>query len=62
MGAEVMDSAGVEALAKMPSREEMIATIVARLTGQASQIVQRVNAPGQGLAGAIKVIGEQAAA
>ena len=34
MGAEVMDGAGVEALAKMPSREEMIATIVARLTGR----------------------------
>lgn len=62
MGVDVMDSAGVEALAKMPSREELIATIVARLTGQASQIVQRVNAPGQQLAGAINVIGEQAAA
>ena len=62
MGAEVMDGAGVEALAKMPSREELIATIVARLTGQASQIVQRVNAPGEQLAGAIGVIGEQAAA
>ena len=62
MGAEVMDGAGVEALAKMPSREELIATVVARLTGQASQIAQRVNAPGQQLAGAINVIGEQAAA
>jgi large subunit ribosomal protein L10 len=62
MGAEVMDTAGVEALAKLPSREEMIATIVSRLTGQASQIAQRLNAPGQGLAGAINVIGEQAAA
>ncbi len=62
MGAEVMDVAGVEALAKLPSREELIATVVVRLTGQASQIAQRVNAPGQQLAGAIKVIGEQAAA
>ncbi|MGB3624914.1 MAG: 50S ribosomal protein L10 [Henriciella sp.] len=62
MGAEAMDTAGVEALAKLPSREELIATVVARLTGQASQIAQRINAPGQQLAGAINVIGEQAAA
>ncbi|WP_300376781.1 50S ribosomal protein L10 [Henriciella sp.] len=62
MGTEVMDGAGVEALSKMPSREEMIATIVSRLTGQASQVAQRLNAPGQNLAGAINVIGEQAAA
>ena len=62
MGDEVMNAAGVEVLATMPSREEMIATIVARLTGQASQIAQRVNAPGQQLAGAIAAIQEQAAA
>jgi len=62
MDAQVMDAAGVEALSKMPSREELIATVVARLLGQASQIAQRINAPGQGLAGAIKAIEEQAAA
>ncbi|MEL6831108.1 MAG: 50S ribosomal protein L10 [Pseudomonadota bacterium] len=62
MGEEILDAAGVNALSKMPSREEQIATVVARLLGQASQLGQRINAPGQGLAGAIKVIGEQAAA
>jgi len=62
MGDEILDTAGVQALSKMPSREELIATVVVRLTGQASQIVQRVNAPGQALAGAINMIGEQAAA
>ena len=62
MGDEILDSKGVEALSKMPSREEQIATVVARLLGQASQLGQRLNAPGQGLAGAINVIGEQAAA
>ena len=62
MGGEILDKSGVEALSKMPSREELIATVVARLLGQASQIAQRINAPGQGLAGAIKVIGEKAAA
>lgn len=62
MGDEILDAAGVTALSKMPSREEQIATIVARLMGQASQLGQRINAPGQGLAGAISAIGEQAAA
>jgi len=62
MGEEVLDAAGVSALSKMPSREEQIATIVARLLGQASQLGSRINAPGQGLAGAINAIGEQAAA
>ena len=62
MGDEVLDTAGGEALSKMPSREELIATVVARLMGQASQIAQRVTAPGQQLAGAINAIGEQAAA
>lgn len=62
MDGEVFDAAGVEALSKMPSREELIATVIARLTGQASQVAQRINAPGQALAGAITAIGEQAAA
>lgn len=62
MGEEVMDAAGVDVLAKMPSREELIATISARLLGQASQITQRLNAPGQQLAGAIAAIEEQASA
>ena len=62
MGDEILDAAGVNALSKMPSREEQIATVVARLLGQASQLGQRLNAPGQGLAGAITAIGDQAAA
>ncbi|MAT36312.1 MAG: 50S ribosomal protein L10 [Ponticaulis sp.] len=62
MDEEVMDEAGIKVLATMPSREELIATVVARLLGQATEIVSRVNAPGQGLAGAIKAIEEQAAA
>ena len=62
MGDEILDASGVEALSKMPSREEMIATIAARLTGQASQIGQRLSAPGSMLASQIQAIGEQAAA
>ena len=62
MGEDVMDAAGVDVLAKMPSREELIATVVARLLGQASEIAQRVTAPGQQLVGAIQAIEAQAAA
>lgn len=62
MEEEVFDAAGIDALSKMPSREELIATIAARLTGQASQVAQRLMAPAQGLAGAIGVIQEKAEA
>ncbi|MEO0466348.1 MAG: 50S ribosomal protein L10 [Pseudomonadota bacterium] len=62
MEGEAMDAAGIGALASLPSREELIATVVARLLGQASQITQRISAPGQQLAGAIEAIQEQASA
>lgn len=62
MEEEIFDAKGIEALSKLPSREELIGTIAARLLGQASQIGQRLAAPGQGLAGAIEVIREKAEA
>lgn len=62
MDGEVMDASGVGALASLPSREELIAGVVSRLLGQASQIGQRIEAPGQQLAGAVAAIQEQAAA
>jgi len=61
MDGEVMDAAGVGALASMPSREELIATVAARLIGQATQVIGRLNSQGQQLAGAIDVIREKAA-
>lgn len=60
MEEDVFDASGIDALSKMPSREELIATISARLLGQGSQVAQRLMAPGQGLAGAIDVIREKA--
>jgi large subunit ribosomal protein L10 len=60
MEEEIFDAKGVEALSKMPSREELIATVVARLLGQAGEVVSRVTAPGNTLAGQIETIGEQA--
>ena len=62
MDGDVMDASGIQALATMPSREEMIATVVARLLGQATQVIGRLNSQGQQLSGAIKAIEEQAAA
>lgn len=62
MGEEVFDVTGIETLSKLPSREELIGMVASRLLGQASQIGQRLNAPGSALAGAISVIEENAAA
>lgn len=62
MDENVMDASGIDVLAKMPSREELIATVMARLLGQATEIASRINAPGQQLAGAVTAIGEQASA
>lgn len=62
MDEEIMDAKGVDILSKMPSREELIATVAARLLGQACEVVSRLTNPGQTLAGQIATIGEQAAA
>lgn len=62
MDEQVMDKGGIEALAKMPSREELIGTVALRLLGPVSEAVSRLTSQGSQLAGAVKVIEEQAAA
>jgi len=62
MGDEVFDVSGIEALSKLPSRDELIGMAAARLIGQASEVARRLTSQGEGLAGAIKVIEEKAAA
>jgi large subunit ribosomal protein L10 len=62
MGEEIFDAAGIEGLSKLPSREELIGMAAQRLLGQASEIASRLTSQGSSLAGAIKVIEEQAAA
>ena len=62
MGEEVFDVSGIEALSKLPSRDELIGMAASRLLGQASEIGSRLNAPGSALAGAISVIEDKAAA
>lgn len=62
MGEEVFDTSGIVGLSKLPSREELIGMAAQRLLGQASEVVSRLTSQGSGLAGAIKVIEEKAAA
>jgi len=62
MGEEIFDVSGIEALSKLPSREELIGMAAQRLLGQASQVAQRLMSQGSALSGAIKVIEEKAAA
>jgi large subunit ribosomal protein L10 len=62
MGEEIFDTAGIEGLSKLPSREELIGMAAQRLLGTAAEVAQRLTSQGAALAGAIKVIEEQAAA
>ncbi len=62
MGEEVFDENGIVALSKLPSREELIGMVAARLLGQASEIGSRLNSVGSALRGAVEVIQEKAAA
>lgn len=62
MGEEVFDEAGVVALSKLPSREELIGMAAQRLLGQASEITRRLMSQGEALSGAIAVIEERAEA
>lgn len=59
MGEESMDASGIDALSKMPSREEMIATIVALIGAPASNVVGAIAAPGRNIAGIAKTIAEK---
>lgn len=62
MGGEVLDSAGVKAVASMPSREELIAQIVGMIGSPASAIAGAIGAPAANIASILKTIEEKAAA
>ncbi len=62
MGAEIMDAAGVKALAAMPSREELIASIVGCVGAPASNIASAIGAPASDIAGILKTLEEREAA
>ena len=47
---EIVDSAAVEALAKLPSREELLSTLLALINAPATRLLQTMNAPAAQLA------------
>ena len=61
MGENALDVAGVEAVSKMPSREELIATIAGMLGAPASNIAGAVGAPASNIASILSTIEDKAA-
>jgi large subunit ribosomal protein L10 len=59
MGDKVLDSAGVEAVANMPSREELIATIAGMIGAPAGNLVAAIGAPASDIAGILSTLEER---
>jgi large subunit ribosomal protein L10 len=62
MGNEVLDSKGVEAVASMPSREELIAEIVGLIGSPGGNLVAAICAPASDIAGILTTLEERQAA
>jgi len=62
MGENALDRAGVAAVAKMPSREELIASIVGCIGAPASNIAGAIGAPASNIASILSTIEERAEA
>ncbi len=61
MGETALDVAGVKAVAGMPSREELIASIVGCIAAPASNIAGAIGAPASNIASILSTIEEKAA-
>jgi len=61
MGDQALDPAGVKAVAAMPSREELIASIVGCIGAPASNIAGAIGAPASNIASILSTIEEKAA-
>jgi large subunit ribosomal protein L10 len=59
MGGTALDRAGVEAVSKMPSREELIASIVGCIGAPASNIAGAIGAPASNIASILSTIEEK---
>lgn len=59
LGGKLLDVKGIEALSKLPSKEELYAKLLGTLQGPASSIVRVLNAVPQKLALALKAISEK---
>ena len=62
MGENALDRAGVTAVSKMPSRDELIASIVGCLGAPASNIAGAIGAPASNIASIISTVEERAEA
>jgi large subunit ribosomal protein L10 len=62
MGAQVLDQQGVETVASMPSREELIATIAGMIGAPASNLAAAIGAPASDIAGILTTLEERQAA
>ena len=62
MGGDSLDVAGVQALAKMPSRDELIASIVGCIGAPAANIAGAIGAPASNIASILSTLEEREAA
>ena len=62
MGENALDTAGVVEVSKMPSREELIASIVGCIGAPAANIAGAIGAPASNIAGILSSIEDKAAA
>jgi large subunit ribosomal protein L10 len=62
MGNTVLDPAGVKAVAQLPSREELIASIAACIGAPASNLAGAIGGPASAIAGILSTIEERQAA
>lgn len=62
MGEETLDEKGVKALAAMPSREELLASIVQTIMSPAANLVGALTAPGAQIAGVLETLETREAA
>lgn len=62
MGDTILDRAGVKAVSEMPSREELIASIVGCIGAPASNIAGAIGAPASNIASILSTIEEKAEA
>lgn len=61
MGENALDRAGVEAVSKMPSRDELISSIVGCIGAPAANVAGVIGAPSSNIASIISTIEERAA-
>ena len=62
MGGAALDEAGVKAVASMPSREELIASVVASIGAPAADLASAIGAPAANIAAILTTLEEREAA